>query len=233
MKTENTLTQSAPSIVILGATGAVGGECLKVLLQNEDISKMTLLGRRPVEGIQKSNVVQHKIDIFDARTYDGLLEDHDVAVCTLGVGEPSKISREDFVKIDKIAVLDFAIACKKAGIKHFELLSSVGISAKSSQYYLRTKGELVEELKALDFERLSIFQPSMILTPTNRYGISQGIMLSIWPYLNPLLLGGLKKYRGIKVEKLGRAIANNIFTNGSGPEFLLWDDFQKLASLNS
>jgi hypothetical protein len=38
------------------------------------------------------------------------------------VGEPSKLSREQFTRIDKQTVLDFAAACKRAGVSHFELL---------------------------------------------------------------------------------------------------------------
>ena len=87
----------------------------------------------------------------------------------------------------------------------------------------------MEDLKALQFERLSIFQPSMILTPTNRYGMSQAFTLAVWPLLNPFLLGGLKKYRGIKVEDLGTAIAVNAFTRGSGFESLMWEDVQDLV----
>lgn len=227
MKTSNL------SIVMLGATGAVGGQTLRSLLKMDAVSNISLLGRRAVEGIDDQRVQQHKVDIFDPSTYHGVIENHSIAICTLGVGQPSKMSKEDFVKIDKDAVLDFAIACKKAGVKHFELLSSVGISAKASQYYLRTKGELVEELKALNFVRLSIFQPSMILTPTNRYGFSQAVVLFIWPLINPLLLGGLKQYRGIKVEKLGQAIAQNILKEGQGLEYLKWSDFQKLTASNN
>jgi len=78
---------------------------------------------------------------------------------------------------------------------------------KSNSFYLRTKGELVEALKALNFDRLSIFQPSMILTPTNRYGIAQAITLKVWPFLKPLLMGSLRKYRGIPVNVLGQAMA--------------------------
>lgn len=218
------------SIVMLGATGAVGGVTLNTLLDHDEIDKISLLGRRKVEGINDSRIEQHKIDIFTPSQYVGLLDDYEVAICTLGVGQPSKTSKEDFIKIDKNAVLDFAEACKKAGIKHFQLLSSVGINSKSSTFYLRIKGELVEELEALKFDRLSIFKPSMILTPTNRYGISQAFILFLWPLISPLFLGRLKQYRGIKVEKLGKAIAKNVFTEGKGTEYLKWNDFQKLSS---
>ena len=158
------------------------------------------------------------------------LQGHTTAICTLGVGEPSKMSKEEFLKIDKTAVLDFARECKKAGIKHFELLASVSINPTSSSFYLRAKGELVEELKALNFERLSIFQPSMILTPTNRYGIAQAITLKVWPLLKPLFMGNLRKYRGISVNVLGQAMAKNIFTEGEAYEILQWVEFYSIIN---
>jgi len=217
------------SIVMIGATGAVGGHAVQKLLTLPEVGRITLLGRRPVADISDARVEQHKIDIFTPASYDSLLAGHTTAVCTLGVGEPSKMNREDFVKIDKTAVLDFATACKKAGVRHFELLASVGISSSSASFYLRIKGELVDELQALNFERLSIFQPSMILTPTNRYGFSQALTLAVWPWLKPLLIGGLRKYRGIPVAQLGGAIGANVATNKSGVERLTWDDFVRLC----
>ena len=217
------------SIIFLGATGAVGRETLNELLKTNRTSQVTLLGRRVIPNLDPKVVQQHQINIFEPTSYSSIITQHDLAICTLGVGEPSKVSKEEFIKIDKTAVINFAKKCKEAGIKHFQLLASVSINPKSSNYYLRTKGELVEGLKALKFERLSIFMPSMILTPTNRYGFSQALTLAIWPLLKPLLLGPLRKFRGIKVEDLGKAIALNSFTDKGGYEELVWDDFKKIS----
>ena len=225
-----TLESNQVSVVMLGASGAVGTEALHTLLQLKNIKQITLLGRSPISNITASNVQQHKIDIGDASSYQNFVQNNTIAICTLGVGQPSKISKEDFIKIDKTAVLDFATECKKAGVKHFELLASVGISSTSSSFYLRTKGELVEELKALNFDRLSIFQPSMILTPNNRYGIGQAITLKVWPLLKPVLIGGLRKYRGVPVSILGQAMAKNILKDGKGHETLQWDDFYAIST---
>ncbi len=214
------------SVIFLGATGAVGSEALRELLTIPSAQKITLLGRREVAGMPAGRVQQHRIDIFEPSSYADLASGHEAAICTLGVGQPSKMSREEFLKIDKQAVIDFARACRQAGVAHFELLSSVGVDASSSSFFLRSKGELVEELKALRFPRLSIFRPSMILTPTNRYGLMQGITLKVWPLLKPLLIGGLKKYRGVKVADLGGSMARNLFTSGTGYEELEWEDFQ-------
>jgi nucleoside-diphosphate-sugar epimerase len=218
------------SIVMLGASGAVGTATLNTLLQSKNIQQLTLLGRTPIPNIGAAFVQQQTIDVFDTTTYQIFLSGNTTAICALGVGQPSKMSKEEFIKIDKTAVIDFATACKKAGIRHFELLASVGIDVQSSSLYLRTKGELVAELKTLQFERLSIFQPSMILTPTNRYGIGQGIMLKVWPLLKPLLTGSWRKYRGIPVGDLGKAIALNVFENKSGFEVLQWDDFYTIIA---
>lgn len=79
----------------------------------------------------------------------------------------------------------------------------------------------------MNFKRLSIFEPSMILTPYNRYGFSQGLLLAIWPILDNLFIGGFKKYKGIKVKDLGSAIAKNVFQEKSGYEILRWSEFKK------
>lgn len=210
---------------MMGASGAVGSQALSHLKSMPEVKQLTLLGRSPISGLSEKKITQEAIDIFDLSSYEKQVLNHEVAICTLGVGQPSKMSKEDFIKIDKTAVVDFATSCKNAGVKHFELLSSVGANATSSSFYLRAKGELIDELQALEFDRLSIFEPSMILTPTNRYGAAQGITLFIWPLLKPLLIGSLRKFRGIKVEQLGQAIATNILLQKTGTEHLQWSDF--------
>ena len=226
-----TLISNQRSIVMLGASGAVGTEVLSSLIQLKKYIRLTLLGRKTISNIDVEFVQQHKIDISDTSSYQDYLKGHTIAICTFGVGQPSKMSRDEFIKIDKTSVIYFAKECKKAGIKHFELLASVGLNPKSTSFYLRTKGELVEELKALHFERLSIFQPCMILTPTNRYGIMQAITLKVWPLLKPLFMGSLRKYRGIPVDVLGQAMAKNIYNEGEAIETLHWDEFYSIINL--
>lgn len=219
------------SVVMIGATGAVGNHTARTLVRLPGLTRLSLLGRRPVEGVAGAAVEQHLIDIFAPSSYRALLAGHDTAICTLGVGEASKISKEEFLRIDRDAVLDFAAACKQAGVRHFELLGSVGANATSVSFYLRSKGQLEDGLKALGFERLSLFQPSMILTPTNRYGLLQAITLFVFPLLEPLLVGSLRKYRGIRVDRLGIAIAMNLLRDAQGVETLQWDDFMRLSKL--
>ena len=217
-------------IIFLGASGAVGTQALNNLLVEPSIKKVTLLGRTKIKDLDDKKVEQHNINIFEPNSYSTFVAGHDIAICTLGVGEPSKLSKEDFVKIDKTAVVEFAKICKQNDVKSFHLLSSVGIDNNSSSFFLRTKAELVDALKALQFERLSIYKPSMIITPNNRYGVAQAITLKVWPIISTLFIGKTKKYRGINVTELGSCISRNALKNVKGYEELEWKEFQKFSS---
>ncbi|EWH10225.1 hypothetical protein DS2_08997 [Catenovulum agarivorans DS-2] len=221
--------EAQKKIVFLGATGAVGSVVLTRVLSFSQVVKVLCLGRKKIDvKTPKSNFKSEIIDIHNPNTYAELIHGFNTAICTLGVGEPSKVTKDEFVAIDKTAVLEFANVCKLQGVKHFQLLGSVAVDSNSRNFYLRTKGELIEELIRLNFERLSIFQPSMIITPKNRYGLLQALTLKFWPKLDFILQGQLRKYRGIKVEILGNSIANNTLTNRSGLEYLKYDDFLAL-----
>ncbi|MGQ7844025.1 NAD(P)H-binding protein [Granulosicoccus sp. 3-233] len=213
---------------MLGATGAVGTEVVQSLRGDARLTKLALLGRRELSGVAQSTITQHRIDVLNPDSYASLLSGYQCAICTLGVGEPSSVSREEFLRIDKQAVIDFATACRQSGVEHFQLLSSVGADARSRSFYLRSKGELNESLEALNFRRLSLFQPSMIITPVNRYGISQALTLALWPGLSRILFGPLQKFRGIDVSTLGKAMALNSWSEGRGVERLHWDEMMSL-----
>jgi len=219
------------SVVMLGASGAVGGQVVNTLLAMPQLRRLTLLARREIAlpSLASSIVKQHMIDIDATDTWAKLVAGHDCAVCTFGVGESTKVSKAVLMHIDRDVVIAFATICKQAGVKHFEMLGSVGANAQSRSFYLRVKGELRDALIALNFERLSLFQPSMILTPTNRYGLSQAVTLALWPALSHLLIGPLRKFRGVRVAALGAAMAKNLSTKGRGVETLQWERFDALA----
>jgi hypothetical protein len=70
----------------------------------------------------------------------------------------------------------------------------------------------------------------MILTPSNRYGLGQSLTLAVWPHLDPVLRGSWRQYRGIRVERLGAAMAAHLWTAGRGFEALHWPEIVAAAS---
>lgn len=73
METDNNVPQS---VVILGATGAVGTETVKQREGCSRLGRLTLLGRRRLEGCMASCVQQENIDIFKIEYYERYLQGH-------------------------------------------------------------------------------------------------------------------------------------------------------------
>jgi uncharacterized protein YbjT (DUF2867 family) len=217
-------------IILFGATGAVGGEALRSLLELPGVEQVTVLGRRKVEAPSVGGkLVQAVVDLADPSSFAGYLKGQSYAICALGLGQPSQVTKEELVRVDRDLVLGIARACQEAGVKGFSMLSAGGANTRSFFYYFQVKGQLEEGLRQLNFERLWLFRPSMILTPTNRYDWTQGVLLKVWPRLNPFFIGPLTKFRGIRVEELGRAMALSAQAEGEpGTKILHWADFENL-----
>lgn len=209
---------------MLWATGAVWWEVLKYIKDDVRVENISLLGRRKLLGLPQK-ISQNIVDIENTSSYKNFLWNHTIAICTLGVWQSSKVSKEEFIKIDKDVVFNFAKLCKKAWVKHFLLLSSVWADSASWSFFLRTKWELIDAIKELWFEQFSVFKPSMILTPTNRYGISQAVTLAVRPIIDRLFFWSRKQYCGIAVEKLWQSIGEQAFNITTGFHDLTWSDF--------
>ncbi len=218
------------SAVVLGATGAVGRHVVIELARSSHWGKVTALGRRPLElsGTPPEKLRQEQVDLYDPAAYENFLSGHQAAFCTLGVGQPSKVSRDELYRVDVEAVALFAEACRRQGVEHFSLLTAIGANPGSRIYYLRFKGEIEERIKALGFTRVSFFRPSMLMTPKNRYGFSQAMLLRLYPWLDKVLAGPMRNFRSIKVADLGRAMVKNAEKPGSGVEILHWSEFSRI-----
>ena len=218
------------SAVVLGSTGAVGTNVVRALLDHPVWERVTLLERRPRPSmdLKDPRVERHVVDVCDPGAYERFLPGHGAAFCTLGLGEPSKFSREEFRRVDLECVAAFAAACRRQGVTHFSLLTAVGANPRSPVYYARIKGEVEDRVKALGFPRVSFFRPSLLVTPQNRYGVTQGVALAVLPRIDWLFVGPLARFRSIRVSDLGRAMVRHAERPGAGVEVLEWPEFQRV-----
>lgn len=117
-------------------------------------------------------------------------------------------SRAAFRAVDLDMVVAFAAAARGAGVDRFVALSSVGAHPDSSNFYLRTKGEMESAVAALSFERLDIFRPGLLRGKREgdpRPGERIASLLS--PALNLLLKGPLAQFAAIDADVVAAAIA--------------------------
>ena len=149
----------------------------------------------------------------------------------MGIGQPRKVSKEQFWKVDVEYAVAFARACKIAGASHFSLLSSVGANANSRSNYLHVKGVVEERVSELGFERVSLFRPSLLVTKQIRYGLQDRVTQALFPIAARFLAD---RYHPIPVEELGRAMRLNAERAGqSGVEALTYREFRGLLDAES
>lgn len=210
--------------IIIGATGLVGSTLVKQILDNPNYSKVTLLLRKTLD-IQHPKLQQEIVD-FDKPDATKIIGDD--LFCAMGTTLRKAGSKEAQYKIDCTYPYEFGKIAKANGIKQYILVSSIGSYANSNTFYLRTKGDLEQKIKALDFESFISVRPSFILGDRQEFRLGEKIGIVLAKVISPLLIGSLKKYRGIEAAQIAKAmqiLANN---NLKGVHFFESDE---LASL--
>jgi uncharacterized protein YbjT (DUF2867 family) len=182
---------------VTGSTGFIGSILLNLLKDDNDFSEVQVLSRRALELSDKFSVLVG--DISSQK-----LTPIDVAFCALGTTIATAGSKEAFYKVDHDMVISFAKNAKTAGAKTFVLVSSVGANPKTSNFYLKVKGETEKDLEAIGFESLIILRPSMLMGERKEFRLGELIGKGAMTLLNPLMLGSLSKYKGIQ----GKTVAN-------------------------
>lgn len=190
---------------------------VKSLLAEPRCTTIMLINRRKLDIYDNEpRVTQHIVDMDKLATEAvPLLQNAKVSACfcTMGVGRPSKVTREEFERVDLEIPTAFAKASKDAGcVKHISLLSSVGANAdlKPSRFggataggglYLGTKGKVEKNFEGVGLESAAFFRPSTLVGNANTPGWA--------PFATKLISWILpKKYKEIHINALGGAMVN-------------------------
>lgn len=188
--------------LLAGATGLVGGHLARQL----PAEGLVLVGRREAAGLDPAV----KQLIGPPGDWPELMagQQVDVAFCTLGTTIRQAGSKDAFAAIDRDAVASFARAARDAGAAHFLLVSSVGASARSSNFYLKTKGEAENEVAACGFRRVDIFRPGLLRG--ERQGpsrVGEAIAMALSPVTDFLTPASFDRYRSIEARAVAAAMA--------------------------
>ena len=151
-------------VLLLGATGMVGGLVLRECLRRPEVAEVTTIGRRPTgRRDPKLTEVVHR-DFVDYRKVAGYLTGQYIGFFCLGV-YTGTVSDEELRRV----TVDYAAAFGEAlhaGSPDAALcfLSGQGAdpSERSRVAFARYKGAAENALHRLDFPRLHIFRPGYI-----------------------------------------------------------------------
>ena len=155
------------SVLLAGATGLVGRECLRLLAGDAAFGRIVVIARRPlppdiVAPGDRSKIEAHVVD-FDRLDEHADLFAVDVVICALGTTMKQAGSQERFRRVDHDYVLAVARLGAGNGARHFLLVSAIGASARSRVFYNRVKGEAEEAVSALPYRAVTIVRPSLLV----------------------------------------------------------------------
>ncbi|MHB1049219.1 MAG: NAD(P)H-binding protein [Bacteroidota bacterium] len=148
-------------IMILGATGLVGTECLRQAIADDRILRITVLTRSPLS-VHHHKITECIAPLEEMEKYPALFS-ADAVLCALGTTIKKAGSQEAFRKVDLEFPLRAATLAHAQGTKHFLLVSALGAQTRSSVFYNRVKGEAEEAIMKIPFNRVTIVRPSLLL----------------------------------------------------------------------
>jgi uncharacterized protein YbjT (DUF2867 family) len=194
----------AKKALVFGATGLVGSELVKQLLADERYAAVTVFVRRD-PGIVHPKLTSRIVDIADVKSYASGLAGDELYIC-LG----TTIKKAGSIKAMEVADRDVPAAVARAahdnGVRSVAVVSSIGADDSSRNYYLRIKGEMEREIAATGFSRTVIVRPSILLGKRNEHRFGEEVGKTVMKGLRFLLVGGLRKYRGIEASDVAKGM---------------------------
>ncbi len=200
---------------IIGATGLVGQQLLRLLLDSDQYTQVHYIGRRRIN-IDNAKLVQHilGLDALASVQPDANIDD---AFCTLGTTIKVAKTEENFAKVDRDYVCAFGEWAKNHGASAMAVNSSVGANPESAGFYLKTKGQMEDCLREKDFKSLIIVRPSL-LVPTGRKVTRFAEVLSyrLMQLFGWLMKGKARRFKPVPPLKVAQAMLNGAAQHDAG-----------------
>ena len=194
-------------LVIVGATGMVGGYALRYALEHPAVGRVTAIGRRTV-GISHPRLTEvlHR-DFADCSPLADTLSGQDAVAFCLGTYTGS-VSDADLRTITVDYTIEFARVLRDSSPEAaFAFLSGSGAdpTGRSRLAFARYKGEAEKALSAAGFPRLYIFRPAYIypVEPRKEPNVSYRLLRATYPVLRTLFPNQV-----IEADDLARAMVD-------------------------
>jgi len=203
----NVPTASQKRLVIVGATGMVGGCALRYALESPAVESVTSIGRRKL-GISHSKLTEIlHADFADCSALATTLTGQDGAIFCLGT-YTGVVTDADMRRITVDYTVEFARVLRASSPDAvFSFLSGNGAdpTGQSRMAFARYKGEAEKALLAAGFPRVYIFRPAYIypVEPRKEPNFSYRLLRWIYPAFRVMFANLV-----IRSDDLARAMVN-------------------------
>ena len=184
--------------LVLGATGATGRELIQLLLNDSNFNKVSIFVRT-VSKISDEKLTIHKINFAKLEEYKDLIKG-DILFSALGTTKKDAGGKNQQYEIDYTYQFEFAKMASENRVANYSLVSSTGANAKSLFFYPKIKGALEEAVKKLNFQKIDIFQPPILIRQLDLIRPGEKRVIKFLNAFNKV--GLLKSQKPLRVEDL-------------------------------
>jgi uncharacterized protein YbjT (DUF2867 family) len=213
----------AKRLVIVGASGMVGGYALRYSLEHPAVARVTAIGRRTL-GIShpKLREILHG-DFKDCSALAAPLSGQDAAVFCLGV-YTGAVSDAELRRVTVDYTVEFARVLRGSSPEAaFSFLSGSGAdpTGRSRVAFARYKGEAENALLAAGFRRVCIFRPAYIypVEPRREPNLSYRLLRAIYPLFKRLFPNQV-----IPSDDLARTMVDVVVHDTSGTKHSVFEN---------
>ncbi|WP_108670744.1 oxidoreductase [Peribacillus acanthi] len=200
--------------LVLGASGLIGSELVKILLESPEYSHVSILVRRELS-YHHDKLTQIVADFDRLDNYEHAFEVDDVYSC-LGTTIKKAKSKENFQKVDYEYTMNAARMTKRYSGGNFFTITALGADPDSMFFYNRVKGNVERDLKKLDLPNVHIFQPSLLLGDRTEFRQGEKIAEAIGTRLPSLFVGPIRKYKPIEGKRVAEGMYKRALQNEQG-----------------
>jgi uncharacterized protein YbjT (DUF2867 family) len=219
-------------LVILGATGMVGGYALRYALDYPSVGRVTVIVRRKL-GIShpKLNEVMHP-DFADCSSLAEALSAQDAAIFCLGA-YTGAVTAAELRTITVGYTVEFARILRRSSPEvAFSFLSGKGAdpTGRSRMPFARYKGEAEKALLGAGFPSVYIFRPAYIypVEPRKEPNFSYRLLRAIYPTFRLLIPNQV-----IRADDLARAMVNVALAKTAERESRIFENHDIRAMVDS
>ena len=191
--------------LVLGATGATGRELVNQLLKNDSFSHVSIFVRNSTN-ISHEKLSINTINFSKISEYKSLVNG-DVLFSALGTTKKDAGSSEQQFLVDYTYQYKFAEMAYENGVNTYSLVSSDGANKGSFFFYPKIKGALEEKVKSLDFNKIQIFRPPLLVRQDDLIRPGEKIGIKIFNRLSKISI--LRSLKPLHVSDLAQKMIEN------------------------
>ena len=190
--------------LIFGSSGLIGNNLVKIILQNNKYDQIKLFVRSEKENNNpKLEII--KTDFNNLEKHKNSIVGDDCFFC-IGTTRKNTPNKNEYIKVEYNLPVAVAKMAKSNSVNHFIYVSSLGSNPNASGLYLKNKGQAEQQLINLNFSKLSIIRPSILLGNRKENRIGEKVAQFFFKNLLFLFVGKLRSFKPINAEIVAKAI---------------------------